>query len=251
MVVKTFLPTLYIIWLIGYQPEMSYCQTTNSQFWADYVIDIPFQMNLLEAEISYQTLLSNQGKWRSINVTPTYERTINSNIDLLFGLPISFTLQREEDNTFEIRTQVGMRLNLTPHNRIQTRFLLRHEYRFLEDIERHNWERSNRFRGRFEVIIPLNRSTYSADRLWYTLIDNEVFFIADNQVSERFANRARTRIGIGYRLSHRLRFEAIYTIQQSRDEIGDPIESVDHIIRFRLKHYPRLFLKHKIKYSNI
>lgn len=214
-------------------------QKVNGQLWLDYIPNYAKGKNSFEAEVSYQTLLSKQGKWRSINLTPSYERHIFKYLDLITAIPLSYTQQNEATNTAEVRLTLGTRWHLTPDSRIQTRLLLRWEHRSLRDFGKEGWEKSNRSRIRAEVIIPLNRNSYSSDDMWYIQTDMEGFIVVDENVSERFANRTRNRLAIGYRLNYHMRFEAMYMYQRSRNQLEEGFDSVDHIIRLRFKHYFR------------
>jgi hypothetical protein len=226
-----------VLTLFGCRHPVS-AQQANEQLWIDYLVDLPFaRVYMYETEISYQTLLSREGKWRSLNVTPSLERNINQHLDLLLGVPLSYTVQKADFNTVEARLMLGTRLYFTPRNRVQTRLTLRWERRFFRDLEVGVWENSNRTRARGEIIFPINRPSYSTDDVWYALGDFEYFFILDQDVRERFANRSRTRIGLGYRKSYFWRFEVIYTFQQSRNKIEDAFTSFDNIFRLRIKHY--------------
>lgn len=239
----TYLPNvttkgLLLLAYLGCLAGVSQAQTVNdAQFWLDYLVYKPFGKNLLEMRLGYRTILSQEGKWRSLNVRPTYQRSINPYWDFLSSLGISYTLQQEGSHTFEIRPMLGSRFNFTPKHRVQTRLTVRFEHRFLYDAETAGWEQSNRSRFRGEFIVSLNRPSNSSNHLWYALADAEAFFTVDKNVSERFSNRLRFRLGLGYRLSYNLRFEALYMFQQSREQLGDDFDTIDHIIRLRIKHY--------------
>ena len=78
---------------------------------------------------------------------------------------------------------------------------------------------------------------YSGDKLWYAIVDGESFIVLDQDVKERFANRFRLRTGIGYRVNYSFRLEFVYTLQQSKNTIGDDFNTSDNIFRFRIKQY--------------
>jgi hypothetical protein len=56
-------------------------------------------------------------------------------------------------------------------------------------------------------------------------------------VEERYANRRRSRIGVGYRLNYRNRFDLFCTGQPSRNEIEGDFISNDNVIQLRYKLY--------------
>lgn len=74
--------------------------------------------------------------------------------------------------------------------------------------------------------------------MWYGIVDAEVLF-TDDEINERFANKFRLRLGVGYRLNYSYRFEFIFMNQQSRTGTDEDFTSSDNIFRFRVKHYLR------------
>ena len=75
------------------------------------------------------------------------------------------------------------------------------------------------------------------DTLCYLILDSEEFIVLDKQLEERYANRRRARVGVGYRLSYKNRFEFIYTRQTSRNEIDDEFMGTDNVFQVRYKMY--------------
>ncbi len=225
--------------LILFFPERNLAQTTSDgQIWLDTELNYTYKLrHLFQDEISYQTLVSGETRWQSINMTPVYEYNVNSYLDLVSGIPLSYTIQDKAMSTFEVRTMVGARIYFTPYKRYQTRLLSRWEYRWSYDHESDSWETGNRFRFRGEFLYPINRPSFYSDNMWYTITDAEVFFSSGGDISERFANRTRLRAGIGYRLNYKLRFEAIYTCQISRNTINDNFDAISNILRLRFKYY--------------
>ena len=53
---------------------------------------------------------------------------------------------------------------------------------------------------------------------------------------ERFANRQRIRVGLGYRHTVRWRFEALYICNPITDTTGEPFKTSDNIVNFGVKH---------------
>jgi len=213
-------------------------QTSNTQLWTDGIIGQAFaSYYMAECEFSYQTLLSDQGHWESLNVSPSLEVSPTAHWSFMAGLPYSYTIQRTGYNTAELRTQLGAKYNFTPFNRVQARLNARYELRHLRDVESGTVERAQRTRLRAELVVPLDVRSYDSDTMWYGIADAEVFITMDQDVSERFANRMRLRAGLGRKFSYNWRAELIYTLQRSRDAIGDDDPSTDNLIRLRFKYY--------------
>ena len=229
---------LALVCLINMPWRLS-AQSPNEQLWLEYMLNYPFANSFnLENTFTYNALL-NTPKWRSYEYAPTLEFALTNNIDLLGGGNLVYTVQEEDYNTFEARLMLGTRIHFTPNSRILTRLQIRVEQRNFKNLDTDTWQTVYRPRSRAEFLIPINKKTYFEDKLWYGILDAELLFAVDDDVQERFANRFRVRIGIGYRLNYTSRFEFIYMLQQSKNGIDETFESTDNIFRFRYKHFLR------------
>ena len=210
----------------------------SNQLWLDLQTTYPFANNyLLENTTTYQTLLNKTGKWRSINISPTFEYSILRQVDLLSEVSIGYTRQTDGVSSFEIAPMVGARYFFSQGKRIDTRLVWRYQMRAFKQIEQEDWDISNRTRLRGEAFISINGPNLFTDKLWYIFLDFEEFIVLDEQLDERFANRRRGRIGVGYRLDYKNRFELSYTLQSSRNEIEGDFISTDNVIQLRYKIY--------------
>ena len=210
--------------------------SSNAQLWFEHMMNYPFANSFnLENTFVYSTLLESP-RWYSLEYTPTLEYGLGKHFDLVGAATLSYTLQAEDHNTFEIRPVVGTRIHITPARRVLTRLYLRVDQRHFLNLETREWQRTLRPRVRAESLIPINKDSYFHDGLWYGIADVELLFSVED-VDERFANRIRIRTGIGYRLSYSSRFEFIYMIQESKHTVYDDFTSTDNIFRFRYKHY--------------
>jgi len=210
----------------------------NEQLWLDFQLSYPFANRyLLENTTSYQTLLSKEGKWRNFSISPTFEYVMINWIDLLSEVPIGYTKQTDGVSSFELMPMVGARFHITQGKRIDTRFVLRYQVRAFHQIEDEDWDYSNRTRLRGEMFISINGPNLFTNNLWYSFLDYEEFIVLDQQLDERFANRRRGRIGLGYRMSYKHRFELSYTLQSSRNEIEGEFISTDNVIQAKYKMF--------------
>jgi hypothetical protein len=210
----------------------------DEQLWFDYQVSYPFGGRyLLENTTTYQTLANPENKWRSLSISPTFEYTLFTNLDLLSEVGIGYTLQTEGSNSWDVMPMVGGRFFITQNKRVDTRLVLRYQLRYFRQVQDDDWDVSNRTRVRGEVFVSINGPNLYRDKLLYALADYEEFIVLDQQVEERYANRRRIRIGLGYRLSYKHRFELCYTRQSSRNEIEGDFNSDDNVIQFRYKMY--------------
>ena len=210
----------------------------DDQLWFDVQVDHPFaNQYFAEVTTSYQNILSAEDKWRSINVTPTFEYAAFTRFDFLFNAPMAYTLQTTSTNTFEVNPSVGVRFHITQNKRIDTRLIYKFEERFFYQIENSDWSTSTPNRIKAEARICINKPNLSTDNLWYVIFDYEEFIVFDQQLEERYANRRRARLGLGYRLDYRNRFELIYTRQSSRNEIEGDFTGGDNVFQLRYKFF--------------
>ena len=235
--IKCKISILTLCILIGH--TSLHAQSPNGQLWFEHMLNYPFANSFnLENALVYSTLL-NTPRWRAFDYSPTVEYSLTSYIDLSLGATFSFTAQTEDYNTFEIRPVLGSRIFISQKGRVHTRLLLRLEQRNMKNLDTKEWQTVVRPRSRVEGLVAINKKTLFEDKLWYAIIDAEWFFTVDEDVDERFANRFRLRIGMGYRLNYSSRFEFIYMNQQSKHAIDDAYYSSDNIFRFRYKYYLR------------
>ena len=165
-----------------------HAQSPNEQLWFEYMLNYPFANSFnLENAFVYRTLL-NTPRWQSFNYRPTLEYSISPHIDVIVGGTLSYVVQTEDYNTFEVRSVVGTKIHFTPHRRVLTRLFLRLEHRNIKNPDTDEWQRVIRPRARIESLIPINKKTFFEDNLWYGIVDAEWFFTIDD-VDERFANR--------------------------------------------------------------
>jgi hypothetical protein len=219
-------------------PSLSAFAQRGEQLWLEYQLSYPFRNRyLLENTTSYSTLLNPENKWRSISVSPTFEMSLVRWLDLVSEVGFSYTVQKQDANTIEIAPMAGGRFFISQGKKLDIRFVLRYQLRSFKDLKTGDWTQSNRARSRFEIFYSINGPNLFTDKLWYVFADYEEFTVFDQQLEERFANRRRARIGVGYRLSYKHRFDLGYTLQTSRNEIDDDFTGTDNVIQFKYKMF--------------
>jgi hypothetical protein len=192
----------------------------------------------MEYDGKYSTVFGGP-KWWAFDNRLSVKRSMSARVDVSLSALRSYTVQTEAYSTLEWRPTLGVRYHITPHRRILSRVLLRYELRLLKDLTNDDWTRTNRLRIRPELLIPINRESLYADGLWYGIVDAEWFATLDEDQEERFANRLRTRLGMGYRFNYTSRIEVIQLLQRSRNTLEEEFTYSDYIIQIRWKHYLR------------
>lgn len=211
---------------------------SHEQLWLEFQLSYPFANRyLLENTTTYQTLLNASNKWQAISISPSFEYVLFPSIDLLSEVPLGYTVQADGITSFEIMPMVGARFHITQGKKVDMRILVRHQTRAFHQIEEEDWDVSNRTRFRGEMFISINGPNLFTDKLWYAFLDYEEFVVLDQQLDERYANLRRARVGLGYRLNYKHRFEISYTLQSSRNEIEGEFVSIDNVIQAKYKMY--------------
>lgn len=211
------------------------------QSWWDVDFRVPVSPGWAAwAEVGARVLVDDATGWSSVRITPGIERQVLPWLDLLAFMPLIGTVQQQGIRTFEVRPVGGVRFTWRPDPRVLVRNRNLAEYRIINFLNQDLTETSVRLRARVEVRVAINRPSFASPRLLYALSDVEGFLNVGTAPSERFLNRTRYRLGLGYRFNPWWATEAIYTLQTSRNTLGDfELTTTDHILRLRLVHFLR------------
>jgi hypothetical protein len=190
----------------------------------------------LELDLEPKVVISGEPQWRNLDVTPAFEYYPNSWVDLTGEATIGSTLQTDDLRTNELTVRAGVRTYLLKHVRDRLRqenkpvgwvsvaSLFRVEERNFWYSDKTESQHSFRFRARLESKAPINHADLTADRTFYVLADAEAFVPIGRGVEERFANKYRLRVGLGYRINARQRVDLLYL----RDWVRHTIEDTPH-----------------------
>jgi hypothetical protein len=216
-----------------------FAQNNSIQLWNDFTVYKPLQNRFsFDCEVSYRTNLGSSNKWHSVNVIPKIEKSLGNHWDLLLYVASINTLQQQYYNTWELRPGLGVRFHFTPAKKLLIRILGRFELRNQYTFETRIWDVNFRTRYRLEEIYFINGESFEKNNLWYLLSDLELFYSIDKELEERYSDRLLLRLGAGYKLSDRWRFETIYTYQFSKNTItGEFSKDDEGILRLRARYY--------------
>ena len=216
----------------------AYSQTTSYQGWIELMANKMVTKNMnMENAFTYSTLFTHP-RWRAYDYSLCFERNFKDRIDVIGQFIASYTNQTADYNTLELRPIVGLRWygNKPEKHRYHWRVLGRLEQRNMLNLEDKSWSSSMRPRVRFELVFPIIGLHMTDNKILYGMIDYEVMYYSDH-ITERFANRSRSRIGIGYRFNDNWRIELIAMWQQSRNNINESYNNDDYIGRIRIRYF--------------
>jgi hypothetical protein len=213
---------------------------TNTQFWWDATYYRPFAVSYRKIlSVGTQHLVSGGDPWNKLLVKPSLEWYPIPEIDVMSALTYVGTRQSSSRSTVEWRPDLGFRINFF-QQRWTLRTNTRLEYRHIHTVETDENTNTWRFRARVEVIYPLTNPSHRDPKTLYGLTDFEIYAdVAGDEVEERYANRNRFRLGLGWRQDLEWRVEFLYTRQNSKNTLVGDFENSDNIYRIRVKHQPK------------
>ena len=226
---------------------------TGLQLWGNLTLDwVKSDRITYEVDFEPKALVAvpeGHPDWRNLDITPGLAVAAANWLDLTAELTTGFTRQNDDLSTFELTPRIGAEFHLLSR-RLPT-LLGKHErppaFRLvLINYFRVEWRNftysddrpdvsSWRFRNRLGLGYPLNREKQTEDGACYLTGDFE-WFLPLSDPAERFANRQRFRVGLGYRRSFHWRVEALYVWTRSRDTTADSFGTTERMIDIRLKH---------------
>ena len=218
----------------GAQDEESSGPAT--QIWANLTMGkSKGEKTYLELDIEPKHQVSGGEQWRNVDFTPLLEYYPADWLDLTAETTIGNTRQRDGLDTFEITPRVGVRFHIfakmapylpgipglkyerLPRTRFGVATLVRVEWRNFfysdETPSQHEW----RARLRLEGKVALNHATLAEDKTLYGIGDVEYYQPLSDDVTERYVNKLRSRLGLGYRFSATTKLEFLYIRDWNRD----------------------------------
>jgi hypothetical protein len=231
-------------------------QEASKQLWANLILSLPKSEKLyIEYDIEGARQVSGGEPWKYLYGTGLVEYYPSGYFDLTGEVSTGFTRQSREEDSFEATVRLGVRFHLL--SQIFNSSLVK-EIRpermsgkklgisFLSRIERRKFWYSGdrpsfddlRWRNRLEFKFALNEPSLANDGVWYLMADGEYFTpIGDDKAPERFATKYRLRLGLGYRLSYKWRFEVLAMRDEARETLEDEIEVDAYMLDLRLKWF--------------
>ena len=205
-------PTLCILLILVCCSRGFSQSVPTTQFWWDATYYRPFQINFRNIlTVGTRHLLSGGDPWTKMVIKPSVEWYPIPFLDVMTALSYVDTKQMAGLNTVEWRPDIGFRMNFL-QQRTTFRTNTRLEYRHIRYQETGTNLNALRFRTRVELIVPVNNSSHRDPKTLYALTDFEIFSdLGGDEVSERFANTSRFRLGVGWRFDLQWRAELLYT----------------------------------------
>jgi hypothetical protein len=206
----------------------------DHQLWIDIIPHFEIN-NRLEyfGDMSYRSSI-NKDKIRRLMLRPSIRYHWTYELDILAGLGLYGTWDTNSYNTFELRPYQGLivnwpkiwRMNFKHRGLVEERFLWNNEGDFDPNM---------RFRYRIKAKLPLNKSSIHYKTV-YIPFSYEIFANVGTEEVEKFQNRSRAMLGLGYVFSDKWIGEFEVTFQRSRSNETEELTLSDRIFRFKLTY---------------
>jgi len=220
----------------------------SKQIWGNLILGSMLKDDL-HAELDFEPKIqvSGEEKWANIDMTPLIEYYPNRWIDLTAEIVIGYTKQTNDINSVELSPRLGIRFNIFGNirqhipayeylqlNRFNLSTLFRYEYRNIF-FNNNTSEHQSRYRVRVETKTAFNHEDISYDDTYYLFADIEGYFNFGKEVEEVFSNKARLRLGPGYRYNDKNTFEVLMIYDLAKNTIEGDTRNDAYAINFRYK----------------
>ncbi len=241
-IIKTFFTVLITLASLYANDE------TSKQIWGNYIVGSMLDDKLYsELDFEPKIQISGQEKWANLDTTSLVEYFPNRWIDLTAELVAGYTTQTNDIKSFELTPRLGIRFHIFGNireylptyeylqlNRFSLSTLIRYEYRSLWTNDNTS-EHQSRLRVRVETKTAFNQDNMSYDNTYYLFGDIEGYFNFGDDIEEVFSNKARVRLGPGYRYDDKHTFEVLMIYDYARNTIEGDARHDAFAISFRYK----------------
>jgi hypothetical protein len=213
--------------------------TVTGNLWLDFIVNWRFAPEFrFWADNYYRTLVSGASTQHMVGTRPELAYSALGWLQVMGGANIRYTDESDGLNSWELRPYLGVQFIGDRFRRVVVRNYTRLEYRKFLYTEADSTEASWRLRTRFEIQGLVSGKTFVDPGSWRLSGDVEFFIDLSEPVDERFADRARIRLGVGHVRTLKWHFDAFYILQFSRDTRTSGVTSIDNYLRLRVKFFP-------------
>ena len=174
-------------------------------------------------------------EWRRYYIHPSIIHYYKINLRFRGGMRFIFTEEYTTVNTFEIRPWQGISMNWPQTSYFTINNYFRLEERFTFYSNNQNLDFVFRLRYRIQAKTPTIKLV-AIDQQIYFLANFEIFGNMGEAITEKYVNRTRFSLGMGFYFSNLWWIELVYARQGSRRNTEDGFNSLEHLVRFRLRY---------------
>ena len=173
--------------------------------------------------------------WRRYFINPSIVYYDKINLRYRGGLRIIYTEEYASVNTFELRSWQGISINWPQTSYFTINNYFRTEERITFYSNENDTDFALRIRYRIQAKTPTITLTAINQRIYF-LANFEIFINLGKAIAEKFVNRNRLSLGMGFYFTNDWWFELIYIRQGSRQNSEQGFITREHILRFRLRY---------------
>lgn len=176
-------------------------------------------------------------KWIRTSFKPGVEWSAGNIVDLRGGLGFYYSVQEIIPNSFELRPWQGVKVHWPTLGRFSFDHYGRLEQRFNRSTGPfEHWSSVLRGRYRLNVIFPINHPGI-IDNTLFVRLNAEIFLNMGRSIVERFVNKNRYAMCLGYRFNPNWRLEVYYLAEQSKAFSEEGFKVNSHIFQVSLMTY--------------
>jgi len=206
----------------------------DHQIWTDVVPSKSISdLVVFVGDVGARWSVKNQD-WAAIHTRPTIQYDWKPRVRLYSGIWFFYSYNEGSSNTMEIRPWQGIKFNWPQVRDFKFDNFFRLEERFTYYIDSDTTAFSLRFRYRLEIKSP-DYTIESIGQTFYFLGSVEIFESIGKEIQEKFINKNRVLLGLGYYISNKWQAEVHFIRQDSRNGSDEEFHTTEYIFRFRLK----------------
>ena len=214
-------------------------EIVDHQLWFDVIphFDISKRIEYF-GDISYRTAISGS-EFKRFVLKPSIIYSWTYELDLIGGIGLFITSEEEDYKTVELRPYQGAQLNWPKIWRMN----FKHRGLIEERLSWNNegdFDPNLRLRYRLKTKFPINKESVGYKTL-YLPVSYELFGNVGDEEVERFQNRTRAMVGLGYVFNEKWIAEFEVTFQNSSSTETDDLTLSDRIFRFKLTYGGLIF----------
>ena len=210
-------------------------QDNNIQTWIDYTTNNWINPDwLFYGDYGLRGILTVDD-WTQYSINPSFLYRKDEKLTFHAGTRLIFTDNDSTTNTFEIRPWQGARYIWPRFERFYLDHYLRIEERFVwyTNIDEFDFSLRSRYRLRLRTMdfnLPLISTKFTSG------VSIELFMDITKEILETYIGSNRLTFILGNHVAKDWLVELNFILQKSRKDVESDFESVDEILRLRIKH---------------
>lgn len=208
--------------------------TTNEQLWLDFNPHFYLTEKLeFYGDAGFRTVL-DQDTWKRFYIRPSLRYHYSDYVQFRGGVGFFYIDNEGAPNSFELRPWQGVNARWPRYSQVYFEHLFRVEERMIWQIDGHD-DFSFEFRMRYKLTGKILFCKPCGDQYWFLPFYGEAFYPVSNESDERFKNRTRLAVGVGYKRSRKWQYDINFVWQSSKASPTEDVNVNDNIIQLKVR----------------